>query len=118
MNDFFALDSLELLRTYGGPAYSLWGPWGHGLGTELPADSRERSALRKAGGLFTPIEQWTRQHLSHRTTPPTAPAKALAPHRLLDPASGIWRPTDVDALTDLAHRTHELESTEPCHSPR
>ncbi|MEX3610837.1 CocE/NonD family hydrolase [Rothia sp. LK2588] len=58
--DFFAADTRALVADWPVAASTIWGPWGHGLGTELPGDHPVRLALRRAGGLLTPLTTWCR----------------------------------------------------------
>ncbi|MBW3085513.1 Cocaine esterase [Austwickia sp. TVS 96-490-7B] len=88
--DFFAEDSRCLVQHWPGPAALLWGDWGHGLGTHLPATHPVRQALRAHGGLLPPILTWA-DAAAHHQQHPDVPHPHLTARCRLDPIHG-WRP--------------------------
>lgn len=92
LQDFFAQDTLKLAETYPAPLASLWGDWGHDLGTELPPNHPVRQGLKKAGGLFTPLNTW----LTAACT-----GTPFSGHQLLESQQGRWRATELSELGSL-----------------
>lgn len=63
--DFFAEDTRNLYTHWPTHASLLWGPWGHGLGTEWTRYSKLRSELRESGGLFPHLLHWMGKVVDH-----------------------------------------------------
>ena len=63
--DFFAEDTRNLYAHWHASASLIWGPWGHGLGTEWDYHSKLRVELRESGGLFPHLLQWMRKIAHH-----------------------------------------------------
>lgn len=96
--DFFTAEALDLAEAWGSEVSGarvnvLWGPWGHGLASDLGAGTRR--ALKQQGGLMARITDF----LDHTVPAHTVPARAAWRWQPSgQPPAWSWSPTTTRTL--------------------